>query len=490
MKKHEILKILGITFIIGFLLTWLIPAGQFTESGFQPGELIPLGFIDFFKVPLSAVANFVYYGMFFLILGGLYGVMNKTGVYSLIVDEIVKKVKSKEQKFLIFTIIFFVVISSLLGTNYLIFTLIPFFVAVLLLIGYSKITAFVTTIGSILIGNLGSTYGNDINNWLKYFFGNPDTINKIDEFSVHNQMIARVIFLIIITVLFALLVIKKTQDELKEVKEEKTNKKGKKEALKIPLYTGVVKKERNPLPLIIICSFTFLVLLLGMFDWEVAFGVKYFAKMHETIMSAKSNGYPIIANLIGSIDRLGNWNIYDLTVILMILTVLLAWIYSVSLKDSIDAFKDGAKEMLAVAFYATMANVLFSLIYFSQTGANFFNTSANFLLGMTSSLNVVTMSLSAIFGSLFYNNFLEFSHVFNMITVNFYNNSLLVPAIALILQFMHGLVMLVAPTSILLIAGLLYLDVSYKEWIKYIWKYLLKVLLIALVVIIIIMMFI
>ena len=71
-----------------------------------------------------------------------------------------------------------------------------------------------------------------------------------------------------------------------------------------------------------------------------------------------------------------------------------------------------------------------------------------------------------------------------------YDNTLLYPKIVLILQFMHGLVMFVAPTSILLISGLAYFKISYKEWLQYIWKFLIKALLISIVVLIIMMLFI
>ena len=56
---------------------------------------------------------------------------------------------------------------------------------------------------------------------------------------------------------------------------------------------------------------------------------------------------------------------------------------------------------------------------------------------------------------------------------------------ALVQQTVHGLVNLVAPTSIILVAGLKYLDVSYKDWLKNIYKYVLLALLIILIIIII-----
>ena len=271
----------------------------------------------------------------------------------------------------------------------------------------------------------------------------------------------------------------------KEVTDDE--KKGK---LDIPLYKKNVKKDRTPLPLIIVCAFALLLLLIGMFDWVYSFDINVFREMHQSIMEVNINGFPIISNLIGSVNSLGNWSIYDLTLILIMISLVLAWLYSLNLKDAIDSFIDGAKEMLPVALYATLVNILFSAIYFGQSGGDIFTTISNFLLNITESLNMVTMSLVSIIGSFFYNDFIQFSNVLSSITSTVYDNTLLYPKIVLILQFMHGLVMFVAPTSILLISGLAYFKISYKEWLQYIWKFLIKALLISIVVLIIMMLFI
>ena len=472
MKKYNLIKVLGITFFIAVLLTWIIPAGQFSEGTFHSEGIAPLGVLDLFRTPLITFANFIQYGMAFLAIGGLYGVMNKTGVYSIIVDKIVKKFKEKKQLFLIFTIILFTLLSSLVGINMLLFVLVPFFATVLLLLGYSKITSLVTTVGSMLVGELGATYSSSVNTPLRYFF----------NISVHNEIITRIIFLIIIATLFVMFVLHSAK---KEVTDDE--KKGK---LDIPLYKKNVKKDRTPLPLIIVCAFALLLLLIGMFDWVYSFDINVFREMHQSIMEVNINGFPIISNLIGSVNSLGNWSIYDLTLILIMLSLVLAWLYSLNLKDTIDSFIDGAKEMLPVALYATLVNILFSAIYFGQSGGDIFTTISNFLLNITESLNMVTMSLVSIIGSFFYNDFIQFSNVLSSITSTVYDNTLLYPKIVLILQFMHGLVMFVAPTSILLISGLAYFKISYKEWLQYIWKFLIKALLISIVVLIIMMLFI
>jgi len=54
--------------------------------------------------------------------------------------------------------------------------------------------------------------------------------------------------------------------------------------------------------------------------------------------------------------------------------------------------------------------------------------------------------------------------------------------VAVIFQAMYGLTMLVAPTSLILMGTLSYLDVSYKNWWKAIWKLFVELLVILLII--------
>ena len=52
--------------------------------------------------------------------------------------------------------------------------------------------------------------------------------------------------------------------------------------------------------------------------------------------------------------------------------------------------------------------------------------------------------------------------------------------IALIWQTMYGLAMLVAPTSVVLMATLSYLNIPYQKWLKGVWKIFLIILIVLL----------
>ena len=59
-------------------------------------------------------------------------------------------------------------------------------------------------------------------------------------------------------------------------------------------------------------------------------------------------------------------------------------------------------------------------------------------------------------------------------------------ASSLIVQTIYGLVMLIAPTSSLLMFGLSYYKINYTEWIKYIFKLFLYILIVLMAIFIIV----
>ena len=56
-------------------------------------------------------------------------------------------------------------------------------------------------------------------------------------------------------------------------------------------------------------------------------------------------------------------------------------------------------------------------------------------------------------------------------------------SLAIITQSLYGLTLFVAPTSTMLLLGLSYLEIPYKEWLKKSWKLLVELLVVILVVI-------
>ena len=186
----------------------------------------------------------------------------------------------------------------------------------------------------------------------------------------------------------------------------------------------------------------------------------------------------IVSRVFGNISEIGYFSNYDVCAILIIFSFLIAWIYSIKLDDFIDGFKEGAKRMLLPGIYVLFASIIFSQIVTSSNG-NISLTISNSILKLTSDFNIFTGAITGILGSFFYNDYL---YLMNGLygTISLYNSSMM-PFILTVFQSMFGIMMFILPVSIMLIGGLKYLEVSYKEWIKYIWKFLIQIFAVSII---------
>ena len=520
MKKYSLLKALGICFFVFVVLSFILPAGSFTSGEFTKATTDPVGIFEWFSAPMNTIVNYGMYGIVFLLIGGLYGVLNKTGVYTKVVDNMKKKYEGKEKKFLTISILVFAVLASLTGLNVALFILVPFMGAVLLKLGFNKVTTLLATVGSILVGMIGSTYGFNVCGYINYYF----------SLDVNNAILVKLGFLAVLVIFYNYMVRKSAKVEKLKVEEKttasakketakktakaetkkstakkttKTTKTTKKETAKkttkkksskkntmneavkddvlvVPLYQETEsKKKKSATPMIVIMTIMFVLVLVGMYNWRYAFGIDMFEKSYESMMSVEVNGYAIVQNILGYVNPIGYFTVSELATILIITAFLIGWLYNLKFKESLDAFIDGMKEMLPTAFYVTIANVILAIISSSSTGGNIFFTMSDWILNLTKGFNAFTTALVAFVGGIFYNDMPYLVNAMADTMMTKYTNSAMYPLIGLIFQSMHGLVMMLVPTSMILIGGLSYFHVSYKEWFKNIWKLLLGLLVIT-----------
>ena len=483
MKKYDLLKVLGISFLIVVLISWVVPAGIYTNGTFTSLDATaPAGLFDIVNIPLLTFNNFAEFGILFLAIGGFYGVLNKTGVYSKLVEKVTTNWEKKNKKFLIITTVLFSLLSSVVGLNNVLFVLIPFFITILLKLKFNKVIAFAATVGSLLVGQIGSTLGTGIWGYVNVIFGSISS-----DFSMFTLILVRMVLWLVVTILYALLIsaTTKNKEDLKAIKSEiKNSKNSKKETVKegttekvvIPLYEKTETKK-DILPLAIILFIMFVMLIIGTYSWVYTFNVEVFTTIHEQISEFEINGYPLLTNILGSIGQLGTWNNYTVVFILVIISLVITWLYSIKFSEAFSAFVKGVKEMLVPALYAILACVIFTFVLSKST--NFVFTMVNqFVAGEEFSL--IGTVASAMVTSFTYNDFPTMINSFAVFFSSLETNEISV--VALIFQTIYGLVMLLAPTSIFLLAGLSYLNIPYKDWMKFIWKFALVVFGIIIVV--------
>lgn len=503
--KRNLLKAIGISFLIFVILSWIIPVGTYSGGKLSKDSIDAVGLFDLVGVPVQTMLTFILYAVVFATIGGLYGVMSKTGALEGWTSKTIKKYEGKEKSFVVFTIIFFTILSSLTGLVLPLFVLVPLFAIILFGLGFDKVTSLASTVGAILVGSIGSTYGFNITGMTVNLL--PFDTNKINM-SIH--IMPRIIMLVILTAILIFFVLKHStrkklqtasltkEEHIKTVKKEekkatktttkkpttkKTTRKTTKKTTKNLAVVTDVKTVNNPksvstLPLIVILFLMMIIIMVGMYNWFYSFKIGVFNDFHDTIMKIKISGLPIFEHLLSGIGQIGYWGNNELIVIIVISSMLIAFIYRLSFGQYVESFIAGVKKMMPTAIYATLASVILTVLYQASYNGTGTLVTTLFSKTMQDSYNAFGTGLSALYGSFFYNDIYSLLSAIQPFVADFGKGALKIAGITI--QSMYALGMLIFPTSVILIAGLSYFDVSYKNWLKYIWKFALLALIVIL----------
>ena len=217
-----------------------------------------------------------------------------------------------------------------------------------------------------------------------------------------------------------------------------------------------------------------------MYNWYYAFGIEVFSDLHEAVMGIEIKDFPIFEHLLSGITELGYWSNIEFAGAMIIAAGIIAWIYRLSLNEFIESFAEGVKKWLPTACLAALASVILSILYqasYSGTGTLVDTVNAK-VFELTDGFNVLTTGFASLFGSFFFNDL-----YYLLANISTYLSSFDAAALSnagFLVQSIYGIGMLIFPTSVVLIAGLSFFNVSYKQWMKYIWKFALIALLLVL----------
>ncbi len=524
MKKHNTVKVVLIVLLLFLVLSWILPAAYYSSQYVDQGR-VQMGLFDLVNYPFTSLSYFGYIALFLILVGGFYGVLNKIPAYHNYLERMVSKFKGKEYLVLAIISIILAFGVSICGLQIAFALFIPLIVSLIFLMGYDKIVAALVVVGSMTVGFAGSTYATS----------NVNTLISALSLDTDYQIGVRFVILVvgIVLVLFnTIMYIKKhktaevsTKDEkvkeevieVKDVVEEdsastkkatskkttkstksssskttkstskksttkKTTKKNANKAAVIAedvIAVNTNTKKANVWPFHVFFSLLFILMVLAFIPWSDAFGVNAFTNATTSVTEFKIFGFALFGKLLGTVNAFGSWTIVDLLLPILIVIILLAIIYKVKLDDVFDGFIDGAKKALLPAVIVLLLYTILVLVTYHPYQLTIYKA----IVG--SKFNVVTTSVVAILSSLF--NF-ESSYVFQSVLpyyTSVITNTANYPLVGVIFQSMYGLTMLVAPTSLILMGVLSYLNVSYGQWLKNVWKLLLEFFIILLIIFII-----
>lgn len=477
MKKNTLFKTIAILFLGLSVLTWIIPASQADGAEIMSLGLYRVSLYNLVEYPYLALQYFFQTLIFILAVGGMYGVLSSTDKYRNVLDKIAKSMKGKENVFLVVVSLVLALLSSVFGLSLLLFAFIPFICAIILIMGYDKLTAFLVGFMSTLIGVIGSTYGQYVTGY----------INDIIGSTYKTEVIAKIglfVLSFVVFISFTLKHAKETKKQNEVIESEET--------LFIPEKKN---SKKTSWPIFAVMGTLLVLMILGYTSWSGAFNIKFFTDLHETITEWAVGEHTIIAYLINGINEFGKWNIAEYTVMVVIAALLFKVFYNIDTDRFLSSFGKGVKTALKPAFLVVFAYiVVFVAAYhpYLVTVVDFFcNTIGNGLAELigvsfiSDIIYVIFAGFSTIVTSVMNVEMLYVAQSTLPLVSSIYADA--TNSLAILVQSLYGLTAFVAPTSTMMILGLEYLGIPYKEWLKNSYKLVLKLLAIIFIVILVVL---
>ena len=225
-----------------------------------------------------------------------------------------------------------------------------------------------------------------------------------------------------------------------------------------------------------------LVFFIGTTSWEAIFGSNLFSNAHEAWTGVKIGGFEILNKLFGGIEAMGTWNtplrfeVYSMLLILAMVAIAIA--YRTKFDECFEGFVDGIKSFVVPTILTILACSVFVFVYYNPV----LTTVSKLLLDAPDGFNVALSGIYAIINSVFYVDYyyLAYSVLYSITSV--YDDTAVLSILSVMFTNLYSLVMLIAPTSVLLLVSLSISEVKYTEWVKFIWKLALTLLIVSFIV--------
>lgn len=514
-EKNNSIKVVLAIIVCFLLLTWLIPAAYLSSGQYNEQGRIQMGLFDLANYPVTAVSYFGYIAFYFLAIGAFYGVLNSIPAYRTFLDKVANVFKGTEKFALFIIMLVLAVLTSIGGMQLALISLFPMLISIILLMGFDKMVAAFTLVGSTMIGIAGTTYG----------YANVSLISQTIGVSLTSEMITKVIILVVGLVLLfvnTLFYIKHLKSDVKVEKEIKkkeikvensakskvnknTSKSTKttkaaqkeeevvivKEQPKVKEDNGglvpnvVSTKKHSVWPFALMFVLLFVVVVLAFMPWVDAFGVQAFDKATDAVVKFELFEFPLFAKIFGTMNAFGYWSIIDFIAVLFVIDLVLVIIYRVKFNDILDGALNGIRKALPIGILVILLYTCLVITTYHPFQLEIYNA----MLAGSEKLNVgstLLVSISTMLSSIFnVEPAYAFQSVLPYISTVITDNTVY-SVIAVIAQSMYGFAMLFAPTSLVLMVVLNYLNIPYSKWLKNIWKLLLEFLLVLIVIFIII----
>lgn len=446
-KKNDLLKVAGILVLFAVLITWLIPQGYHNGTEFVSREITRVGIFDFFTYGVLGIFYFPVMIVFIFILGGFYQVLSKTKGYQNITSYIAKKFKGVEIVFILLVSFLIAALTTIINDIYVVVTFIPFFISIMSKMKLPKMTGFTTTFGSLFIGIMGAVYSSQVVG---------ENIKQLSVTYDHLIWYKLSIFAIAF-ILFSVLNVTYLKRKLGKKDTEVT---------KELFETKVVSKSKKTWPVAVIFGIFALIGIIAYMPWQQVFNVTIFSDITTNIKEFLILDEPLFGYILGGVEPFGKWELVDLLIVMVMITLVIKVVCKISFDDYLTAFGEGLQK---VAKFAVLILASFLIVEFAFMFP-VLPTITDWIMTRVSDFNAALAALAGLVTGLFSSEYQYFIVLFGSYISGAY--SAVAKETSLLMQSTYGIMGLITPASAMLLVGLSYLNISYRDWFKYIWKFL------------------
>ena len=231
-------------------------------------------------------------------------------------------------------------------------------------------------------------------------------------------------------------------------------------------------------PYFLIFGLLLVISVLGYVAWETSFNITVFNNFHEWLSTKLVVGdkqTPIVYQILGNVTAFGTWDAYTISYIMLIVVVFVKFFARIKWNDVCDYALNGLKKMAKPIFLIVMAYTVFVLVYWSgltNVIVDFFNKGEAFNPYLSGLGNAIADFLHV---DVEYTGFA----LGQFYATKFAGNT---EQILAMMSSTSGLVALIAPTSVFMLVGLSLSELSYKDYFKAIWKFLLALVVVLLII--------
>ena len=524
MKKHNTLKVVLITLCAFLVCSWIFTSAYYSGGYVDQGR-VQMGLFDIFSYPTTALSYFGYISLYVLAIGMFYGVLNKISAYRVLIDKLAKSFKGKEKIAVAVIMSILAIITSFAGLNVALLLVFPFIISLVLVMGYDKIVAALTTVGGVIVGYMGTTFAYNNTNILVQALGIKVTTG--------------IVYKIVILVLGLAVLIFNTIMYINKKMPKKTKDNSKDLDIYVPTAVNAKESKNTKIwPLVVILDLVLIIAILGFIPWASVFNVTIFddvttnitgfnipsyvgllillliinivlfakkqnrhayiidaaavivtlviligrfvvkaAKFKELTKALTSN-FAIFGKFLGNVNSFGNWSLTEISLLAIVSALVLALIYKVKLDDVLDGIVEGIKKAIMPAVFVLLVYLGLVIVTYHPFQLPIYKS----IFGLTKGFNVFTSTIVAILATVFNSDPI---YVFNSVILyltSLVTDTSVYPVIWILYQSVSGLTMLVAPTSLVLVVTLYYLDIPYGKWLKTVWKLVVEILVVLLIV--------